>query len=202
MGTFLSLSGVVGAEKESVIAALEDFADRPRGSIVESPDLTPDDDGCLIASTGPGGVAVMYPGDFMKWDDCSATLSRTLGKPVFSFHIHDGDLWMYQLFENGTAVDQFNPLPDYWQEIDDEERKAWRGNAEEVARCVPGLNPEQIAAYLVPWDEELLGSAASKAYPTDEFGYGCDWQLVDFMHKLGFEFPDVGTSGGTTYRFP
>ena len=205
MGTFLSMSGVVGADEDSVIAALEDFTGRRRGSIVEAPDLTVDDEGCLVVTTDAGGVTLLYPRNFMQWDECSAALSRTLGKPVFSFHIHDGDFWMYQLYESGSIVDQFNPVPDYWGEMDDDDPNAWCGNAEEVARCVPGVKPEQITNYLIRWRIEMLGaSTVQKAYPTDKYGYGCDWQLVDFLQKLGFDFPlgDDGSPMGTTYRFP
>jgi len=52
----------------------------------------------------------------LEWDESSAFLSRELQAPVFSFHIHDGDLWMYILHVNGLAVDQFNPVPDYWDD--------------------------------------------------------------------------------------
>jgi hypothetical protein len=31
-------------------------------------------------------------------------LSRCLGKPVFSLHIHGSDLWMYSLYDNGDIV--------------------------------------------------------------------------------------------------
>src|SRR5262249_21163919 len=148
---------------------------------LEEEDLTIEDDGCLAVSEGVGGVTVLYPGDFIDWDSAAQYLSKRLRKPVFSFHIHDGDLWMYLLYANGELVDQFNPLPDYWQELQDEERRSWRGNAAEVARRVPGLTPQQIANYLVPWGDEVFeASERKKAYPTDQYHYGDDWQLIDF----------------------
>ena len=203
MGLFLSMSGIMGSDEDSVVAALRTYAEDHEGSL-QLTALALDDDGCLVVSGGVGGVTVLYPGDYFDWDNAAQHLSRRLGKPVFSFHIHDGDLWMYILYENGQIVDQFNPLPDYWEELDDEERRSWKGNANEVASRIPGLMPEQIARYLVPWDDDVLETAQRrKAYPKDMFCYGDDWQLVDFMSKLGLDYPidDRGAPHGTTYRF-
>ena len=111
---------------------------------------------------------------------------------------------MYSLYEDGKTVDQFNPIPDYWQEIDDKERQSWRGDAKEVAKRVPNLSPELISKYLIPWSDEILESDERiKAYPDDEFFYGDDWQLTDFMKRLDLVYPldDKGLPRGATYRF-
>src|SRR5688572_28932335 len=158
MGMFLSMSGVIGGQPEEVRAALEQFARLRQGSLVAE-SLDTDNDECLVICPGKGGVTVMYPSAFMAWDHGSEFLSRQLGKPVFMFHIHDSDFWMYAFYENGEVVDQFNPMPDYWEELDDEERDSWKGSAAAVARRVPGLAEEQIARYLIRWGEELLESS-------------------------------------------
>ncbi|HOD82055.1 MAG: hypothetical protein BWX88_00775 [Planctomycetes bacterium ADurb.Bin126] len=203
MGLFLSMSGVVGGTEDSVIDALRTYAECNGGSL-EDKQLTTEEDGCLVISKGIGGVTVLYPGDFFDWETVSQFLSERLAKAVFSFHIHDGDLWMYSLYEDGEVVDQFNPVPDYWQELEGEERDSWRGNPTAVAQRVPGLAPEEISRYLVRWDDEALKSPLrKKAYPTDKFAYGEDWQLVDFMGKLGLDYPvdDRGMPHGLTYLF-
>jgi hypothetical protein len=203
MGLFLSMSGVVGGDEDSVLDGLRAYAEEDGGSL-EDAILTPQDDGCLVLSEGVGGVSVLYPSDFFDWDSAAEFLSRRLKRPVFSFHIHDGDLWMYLLYENGDVVDQFNPIPDYWQELEDEERRSWQGNAAEVARRVPGLVSEQISRYLVHWGDDVFeGRERKKAYPADQFYYGDDWQLVDFLGKLGLDYPidDRGAAHGVTYRF-
>src|SRR5262249_1240635 len=99
MGLFLSMSGVVGGDEDSVIDALRTYAEENDGSL-EPAELTTEGEGCLVVSEGTGGVSVLYPGDFFDWDSAAQYLSRRLRKPVFSFHIHDGDLWMYSLYEN------------------------------------------------------------------------------------------------------
>jgi hypothetical protein len=203
MGLFLSMSGVVGIRQNPVVDAVRTYAEENDGALEEE-ELTAEDDGCMVISEGTGGVTVLYPGDFFDWDSAAKYLSKQLRQPVFSFHIHDGDLWMYLLYQNGEVVDQFNPVPDYWQELADDERQFWKGNAITVARQVPGLAPEQIAMYLVQWDDDVFETVErKKAYPTDQFYYGDDWQLVDFMSKLGLDYPvdDRGDPHGVTYRF-
>jgi hypothetical protein len=175
-----------------------------RGGTFDEANLTAEDDGCLVVSEGLGGVTALYPYEFMDWDDASQHLSKQLQESVFSFHIHDSDLWMYLLYDKGALVDQFNPIPGYWQKLSDDERSSWRGNVSEVVKRVPGLKPTDIANYLVEWRAENRESIPRKrAYPSDRFYYGDDWQLLDFMAKLELEYPidDRGAPHGTTYRF-
>jgi hypothetical protein len=204
MGLFLAMSGVMSAQFGDVETALGKFALSHNGEFRKEK-LGIDDDDCLIISQGPGGVTVHYPATFFGWDAASAFLSQELDKPVFSFHIHDGDLWMYVLFAKGQVADRFNPLPGYWDgDINDDERRAWRGNAVEIAKHVHGLSSKSIARYLVPWDDEGFESnERTKAYPDDEFFYNDDWQLVDFMKRVGLDYPidDEGTLRGATYFF-
>ena len=203
MGEFVAISGVMGGSQELTASALRDFALENDGGMAEV-QLTTNDDSCLVIAAGKSGVTVLYPYDFSGWDESSAYLSMKLQKPVFSFHIHDGDFWIYRLFENGEVVDQFNPIPDYWGDVDDEERQSWRGNAAAVASRVPGIAPEDIANYLVEWDDELIDeSPESKAYPSDKSPYGEDRQMVDFLTKLGLKYLEHGTgmADGLTYRF-
>src|SRR5262249_31056779 len=142
----------------------------------------------VIAEQGTK-TTILYPPEFMAWDDLSQHLSRELKVPVFSFHIHDGDLWMFVLFANGEQVAQFNPLPDYWDDgMDPAEKESWLGDADTVSQYVAGVQPDAIKNYFVEWTDEVLNSNR-KAYPDDEFAYGVDWQLVDFMRRLGLKYP-------------
>jgi hypothetical protein len=201
MGLFLSMSGVVGGRQSDTVNALRRFATTKGGQLAEEP-LSTQDEHRLVAAEGAGGVTVVYPWEFMGWDEAAAFLSRELAKPVFSFHIHDSDLWMYTLYENGSPVDQFNPVPDYWGE--DEERESWQGDARAVAARVPGLLPDTISRYLVEWGDDVFdGPGRTKAYPDDRYVYGDEWQLVDFMRRVGLDYPlgDDGSALRTTYRF-
>lgn len=112
----------------------------------------------------------------------------------------DSDLWMYVLFVNGEQVDQFNPIPDYWQDnVPDEEIRSWRGDAAIISKHVPSIKKEEIENYLVPW--ELDAEEPPQAYPDDEYSQE-EYQLFDFMRKLGLPNPvdEDGRPKGVLYK--
>jgi hypothetical protein len=201
MGLFLAMSGVANASGAVVEEALRSYATE-RGGNLEAVDPSADlSDALLIAESG-SHVTVMYPSDFMKWDDASQYLSKTLGTAVFSLHIHDEDLWMYTLFSKGEQVDQFNPIPDYWSKrMPNVEKQMWAGNAAIVAQHWPGLVPESIRNYLFEWD--LDEEDSDNAYDDDQFPYNDCWQVTDFMHRLGLVYPvdDEGKTTASAHHF-
>jgi hypothetical protein len=133
MGEFESMSGVRRAARRDVLQVLKEFAVVHGGQMAPVPDGQPFDH-LILAGEDSGPITVMYPGDFFGWDEASQHLSKSLGVPVISLHIHDGDLWMYVLYRAGEEIDQFNPIPDYWSEdLTPDERFAWAGDAGIVA---------------------------------------------------------------------
>jgi hypothetical protein len=201
MGLFLCMSGVVGAKQTDVEKALKEYAAARGGRFEPTTKRSPSWE-VLILGESDGNTTVVYPGEFLAWDDAAAYLSQSLDVPVFSFHIHDDDLWMYVLFVAGEAADQFNTIPDYWNDdLSDEERQLWAGDAATVARFCPHVREDAIRKYLVPWD--LEEDEPGKAYKDDEFDYGDCWQLMDFMRRLGLPYPfsPEGQPLGKTFTF-
>lgn len=200
MGLFLSLTGVIGKAEEEVANSMAKYA-RTAGGGFEKEDLPVDNDNCFVIEQANGNTTISNSNAYPDWDSSSAFISRDLNAPVFSFHIHDGDLWMYILFVNGEPVDQFNPIPDYWAEdMSEEDIQSWKGDASVVAKYAGNIQPSTIANYLTRWD--LDAEEIGKAYPDDEYGNE-DWQLLDFMKKLGLPYPlyDDGMPSGQTYKF-
>jgi len=195
------MSGVAGSGRESVAGALRQYAAQKRGTFEPAtPGEAFDERQMLIlAESREGNTTVFYPSDFLDWDDASNFLSVTLKTPVLSLHVHDGDFWMYILFANGQPIDRFNPVPDYFGE--DQDESAWSGNASLLARTWPNVTEAQVANYLQRWETE--DDAGGKAYPDDEYETGVDWQIVDFMRKVGLIYPidDQGGVTGSMYRF-
>lgn len=204
MGHFLSLSAIVGHEDDAVASELHRFATLHGGDMIRK-DRSPERAQTLVLhSTGPRTTA-LYPHTWVGWDQASQHLSENLDTPVFSFHIHDGDLWMYKLYSGGTTIDQFNPIPDYFRDLRDNDPEVlkWQGNPQLVAEAA-SMSPASIARYLIRWEEELFASdVPRKAYDDDEFHIGDDWQMIDFMRRLGFQFPldEDGNALGHTYHF-
>ena len=109
---------------------------------------------------------------------------------------------MFVLFDRGNQVAQFNPLPEYWDDnISDEDRAFWAGDAAAVAARIPGLAPRAIEPYFRHWDFEE--EEPGKAFAEDRFGYHDCWQLCDFMGKVGLKYPldDAGKILGEAYEF-
>jgi hypothetical protein len=136
MGMFLSMTSVVGKTKAEVVNSLRNYSKTVDGGL-EKENLSLDNDNCCVIEEDNGNTTVFNPYAYLDWDKSSEFISRDLKAPVFSFHIHDGDLWMYVLFVNGETIDQFNPIPDYWEEnISEEEIRSWRGNAATIANYI------------------------------------------------------------------
>jgi hypothetical protein len=199
MGTFLALSSVIGRTQSVVVSSLTNYSKSVGGGLRRENNIDSDSPSCCIVQEENGNTSIFYPDSYLEWDDSSAFISKELEAKVFSFHIHDGDLWMYILYDNGNIIDQFNPIPDYWDEnISEKEITAWKGNAQTIVNAVPYVKINDIDKYLIRWD--LDEEEPPKAYPTDRFEQE-DWQLVDFMSKLKLPYPvdDDGLPVGDTY---
>ena len=120
MGMFLSLSGIIGKTQNEVEQSLLNYTKLAGGGFQKENLQEVHQNFCVVREVN-GNTSVLYPSGYLEWDKSSAFISKELNTTVFSFHIHDADLWMYVLYFNGEIVDQFNPIPDYWDdEISDE----------------------------------------------------------------------------------
>ena len=201
MGNFLALTSVIGKTRSEVVTSLTNYANSVNGGLQQDNSLEFDTYNCCIIDEQNGNVSILYPNGYVEWDESSAFISKELNATAFSFHIHDGDFWMYVLYNNGQVVDQFNPVPDYWDDsISNEEIENWKGNADIIVQYTKSINKSDIDKYLIRWD--LGNEDLEKAYPTDEFNQE-EWQLTDFMNKLNLPFPldDNSNAKGLTFKF-
>lgn len=185
MGLFLSIAGILGKSQEEVAASMKKYAQSTGGGF-EKANLGADDDNFCVVAGANNNASFLYPNWLLDWDEISQYLSQDLNAPVFSFHIHDGDLWMYVLYVNGEIEDRFNPIPEYWDDnVDEAERKMWKGDADTVVKYAPHLKVSDIDRYLIHWDLDMENE---KAYP-DDHAVNEDWQLLDFIRKLRLPYP-------------
>lgn len=201
MGLFLSMTGLASISHDAAERALRQYVSESNGTM-EMARFDPESDRQLVLHESPAGhVTILYPWTFYGWDMASRRLSEITHNPAISMHIHDGDLWMYVLFDRGKEVAWFNPIPDYWDDsISDEERPKWKGDADAVACRWPKLSADAIRGYLSPWNLETDGE---KVRATDEFAANDCWQLIDFMTQLGLSYPvsSNGVAVGSTFEF-
>ncbi len=199
MGNFLALSAVIGKTKTEVADSLANYARSVSGGLQQE-DSRSGIQNCCIVEEANGNTSVLYPDDYLEWDDSSEFISRELHAPVFSFHIHDSDFWMYILYHDGEIKDRFNPIPDYWDDaLSEKEMNRWKGNPQAIAKYISHINVNDIQKYLVRWDPDE--EDPSKAYPADEFERE-EWQLLDFMRKLKLPYPidENGNPKGQTFQ--
>jgi hypothetical protein len=73
---------------------------------------------------------------------------------VFAFLVHDSDVAVYWLYQNGTLADEFNSAPDYFDKnISDQVRQRVRGNSERLLPlCLPGTTIAGIEEVIHPKD--------------------------------------------------
>jgi hypothetical protein len=204
MGLFVEGTGLAGVSAHDIETALSCYADQ-NGLAMKRIKKDPGEPWLYLqlVDGAPERASAVYPGGFEHAVEASAWLSTILGCPALYFHIHDEDLWMYQLFVDGKAVDRFNPIPAYWNDrISAAERKRWSGKPKVFAKHWPDVKVDEIAPYLKSW--ELNERKPGKAHRSDKHHYGDCFQLFDLLKRLGLEYPidyDKKRGRGQVYQF-
>jgi hypothetical protein len=130
--------------------------------------------------------------DAVIGEQLAAELSRLTSGPSIVFSEYDQVTWGYVLFENGAPSDRFWSVP----EAVKENAETVRGTASILTRVFK-VPQSDIAPYLRHFSpEEATGE---KAFPNDEFALSEHWVRVDFMRRLGLEYPDPGKTPGGRY---
>jgi hypothetical protein len=113
----------------------------------------------------------------------AAELSRKLQTAVFAFLVHDSDIAIYWLCQNGALIDEFNSAPDYFKEAGEKAKARVRGKAEALLPlCVAGTSLAQV--------EEVI-------HPADGFAPFAEEIFNDLAKLLGIE--DARMSLGFKY---
>lgn len=175
MGLFLQITLFPKGEAAKCQKALQQCSGDPQLSVQT--------DACCW-SQYPKGTAVLLNPDCCDYETLAEKLSCLLDSPVMVLYIYDEDFWGYYLWKNGTEVDEFASLSDYFREGEPPDKP---GNLQKVSQSFE-VEPESIEHYLIPWSEERTGSYA---YKTDEAAIGDCWQMADFMKALGFEYDQL-----------
>lgn len=147
-------------------------------------DLIPKD--CKYQSA-ENGVSILFNEDCIGYESLANAISEELGKAVLLLYIYDGDYWGYFLYDKGLEIDRFVPMPDYFDEVTQDEMAQMKGNAGIIANYFH-VDKASIEKYIVFWTNSMRRNYSDKAYADDEFGQCEDWQMVDFMRKLGYPY--------------
>ena len=76
-------------------------------------------------------------------------MSSRLRTVCVAFLVHDSDIARYWLIDQGQLLDEFNSIPDYFDEVSSAERRRVRGRADVFLRyCQPGVTRQDIERVL------------------------------------------------------
>jgi hypothetical protein len=76
-------------------------------------------------------------------------LSSRLKSPCVAFLVHDSDIARYWLCDNGQLLDEYNSIPDYFDQASAAERQRLRGQSDVFLRyCQPTVTRSQVEQVL------------------------------------------------------
>lgn len=182
MGLFLETAVIPDSTEDEVraaLSALERLNDR-NGMQLQA-------DACQLVRQN-SGVSVLFSEYCAGYAALAQALSAQLNRLVLLLYMYDDDFWGYFCCENGELLDEFNPMPDYFEEVSEAERQRVSGDSALLADRfhVPQTD---IAGYLIPWDASIWdGSEDRKVHETDACSAGDCWQMADFMARLGYPY--------------
>jgi hypothetical protein len=77
----------------------------------------------FLVQSGDNWVTI-YPDDHESQSELAEKLSIVLSAAVFATMVHDDDILLYSLYENGLLTDEFNSNPLYFREqLEDEDEE-------------------------------------------------------------------------------
>lgn len=178
MGLFLQTVIIPNCKESVAQAALERVEQNSDFDLVSAD--------CLYRENA-NGITILLNERCYGYEELAASVSKEVAQPVLLLYIYDEDYWGYYLYAEGEELDCFNPMPDYFEEVSEQERKRVAGNSAVLAKYFD-VNEALIKDYLVLWTEERMEDYESKAYEDDEFKQCHCWQMADFMKKLGYPY--------------
>jgi hypothetical protein len=142
-----------------------------------------------LAPASTSWSSVMLHLNSLMAEPLAGELSRTIDGPAIAFLEYDQAAWGYCLFDRVSVLDKFWNIP----EVVETPPNKFAGNVETVSR-VFGVPSESIAPYL-----KHVTDSVGKAFGDDEFALSDHWVRVDFMRRLGLQYPSPGQATGGQY---
>lgn len=177
MGTFLTNVHIQTTSPEQVIEAMQSL--EVRGAWLSGPN-------------GPW-ITLWDSMGLTRSEEVAQHLSRQLEAPVITFMVHDSDILMYQLYDNGQMLDEYNSCPGYF-DGDASMEEASQADCETLKRyCRSETTKDELESLLKVWTQaEALEGITSK-YVFEE------QRLVELAKHLdipanvvGIDYGDIG----------
>jgi hypothetical protein len=142
-----------------------------------------------LSPAAPEWSSVLLHLNALIGERLAAELSRLTSAPSIVLSEDDQTTWGYALFLDGAESDSFWSVP----EIVGVDGDAVRGTPSLVSQ-VFGVPESTVAPYLQHLSAEPPDTP--KVFPDDEFALSDHWVRVDFMRRLGLQYPAPGETAG------
>lgn len=186
MGISVSIASVQTDDQHPIHRILHKLLEDNRLALSLIPqDLPVTPDLFVISKPEKGWVSIVFPEEVrhLFWD-AAQSLAQRLKRPAFSFHVHEGHVWTYDLYDaTGELADQFNSHPDIWERDGQEGAEGLEGSAEAIVQVLGLDGPGD-------WTEHLVQAKEGEGESEPAV-----WELAGFMEKLGMVYPDPDTEG-------
>jgi hypothetical protein len=122
-----------------------------------------------LVTDSKNGWTTVYDEQSESQDDnvlhrLAKALSSKLKTTVIAMMVHDSDIFVYLIYENGKLVDQFDSKPDYFGPVSETQKKEWRGD---FAKLLPYAKKKAsaqdfkcVAEKKMVFEEERVGEFA------------------------------------------
>ncbi len=157
MGGFYGSVQVRAMDRDRVRSALEELA-RAKQRFLLGPVLN-------------GWVGV-YPEGGGQDFGVARDLAQRLGGELIASLVHDDDIFAYEYYRQGECADQYNSIPDYFDEVSEAERQHLAGRPETFAHLAS--DPDRFAAV----SERMAAQAEAREVIASEL-------LAEFAEALG-----------------
>ncbi len=188
MGVFLAVSAFRRVDPAVLADALVSVAEGFGSSAEVVPGGPAEEHSAAVFAPAGDWTVLVWPDGFNLHDvDTCVALTAALGTMASTVHVYDDDYWTHAVVANGTVLDLFCSVPDYF---DDDPVWAVRyaGRPDVVGEALR-VDPALVGQYLQP------AKAGPEARPGDEFALDDFWVFIDFWRRMGISYPsDLGAS--------
>lgn len=109
-------------DRNAVLVLVEDMARAQNGRLLVAPALN--------------GWIGLYPNDALSGEGFAAEVSKKLGASVIALMVHDSDVFIYNLYQQGQLIDEYSSSPDYFEKVSQAERERLKGKPEVFQRLL------------------------------------------------------------------
>lgn len=114
-------------------------------------------------------------------------LSKQVSASVLAFLVHDSDILQYWLFSDGRVEDEYNSVPDYWDDPTDEERTRLRGRPDTLFQRLGLPSNGMLAAALHADDDAYVFAEERLAQVAAAINLDGERSSIDFRDLLNNE---------------